>query len=45
MIVIAEVVGAVITSFGFTQILGLVTAVFAILGAKSMMGGGSHQTA
>ena len=37
LVVVAEIIGAVILGFGFRNVPGLVAAVFALVGARSMM--------
>ena len=37
LVVVAEIIGAVIWGFGFRNVPGLVAAVFALVGARSMM--------
>ena len=37
LVVVAEIIGAVIWGFGYRNVPGLVAAVFAVLGARSMM--------
>lgn len=37
LVIVAEIIGAVILTFGFRNVPGLVAAVFALVGARSMM--------